>query len=124
MGLTLAKYYINTYSEPLKLISIPVYYEGSKYILHNRNKNQLTIPHPCEPELSILSRSNKPFIVLSYKDTVKLKVVQEGQMIHFIFIDLNQPYHEKERTLYGLNEYIEAIKISHCPSDNESNENA
>jgi hypothetical protein len=110
MGLTVGKYYSQTNN--FKFIQLPIYYRGKKYILNNETNLIVYLPSPYEVEIRCIKQANRPYIELYYKQCIKVKVIEEGPVIHFRLINIKEPLQTKEKLIFLLTDTIQAIKLS------------
>ena len=110
MGLTVGKYYAEPCS--LKIIKLPIYYRGKKYTLDNQFNLIVYLPSPYELEIRFIKRANRPYIEIYYKQFIKVKVIEEGPVINFRLINIQEPLQTKEKLIFLLTDTIQAIKLS------------
>ena len=110
MGLTVGKYYTQT--NGFKFIQMPIYYRGKKYIVNNETNLIVYLPSPYEVQIRCIKRANRPYIEIYYKQSIKVKVIEEGPVIHFRLINIQQPLQTKEKLIFLLTDTIQAIKLS------------
>jgi len=117
MGLLIAKMLT-----PVETNTIPVDYEDVEFLLNKTVGSKIVFPDPSRLEIKIIELNNFQFIELYYINDVKLKVLIEGDAIHFKLIELNDKYTDTQKTLYTLNDSIKSLKITRVSFESDGND--